>query len=156
MFSVLSRRTFGVTLASAALIVMTAACGGTETGATGGTAATSATSGTSDAGGAAAVGGAAACQEATKIITDWSSQVTASAGDPDSYNKSIDDLTGKLNDLAGKAEGDVGSALTELSTTFGGLKIDASDPAALAAKLGELATASQSATTKLGNACAAG
>jgi hypothetical protein len=127
MFSPLMRRGFGVT-AAAALIALTAACGGGSAN-------------------------AAVCTDATKLINDYSTQVAAAAGDLEGINKATADLSTKFKELAGKADGDLSSALSDLSDVWAGFKIDASNPTAAAAQVPEMAKKAQEATVKLGTAC---
>ncbi|GAA5055623.1 hypothetical protein GCM10023259_037730 [Thermocatellispora tengchongensis] len=127
MFSVLSRRTLAIAAVAAAL-VGTAACGpGADTRAT--------------------------CAEAQKIMTEFPNKLSASVADPASFNKATDELAADLKALADKSDGDLAGALTDLSTLFGAVKIDASNPAAATAKLTELSTNAQNAAVKLGQAC---
>ncbi|MET8052989.1 MULTISPECIES: hypothetical protein [unclassified Streptosporangium] len=130
MFRAFSSRRIAVAAAGAALISMTAACGGSS-------------------------GNDAICTEAawTKIFTDYSTSATASAGDLSKFNDATAKLAADLKALAGTADGDVATALTDLSTSFGAIKIDPNDPAASASTLGTLGTKIQEATTKLAAAC---
>lgn len=130
MFRALSSRRLAVAAVGVALISMTAACGASSTN-------------------------SAVCTEAawSKPFADFTTAATASAGDLTKYNDAIAKLAADLKALAGTADGDVATALTDLATSFESARIDASDPAAAATALGSLATKTQEATTKLAEAC---
>ena len=114
--------------ASAAVLVLTAACGGGEK--------------------------VAVCTDATKAFNDYSTQVAAAAANFDGINQATSDLSAKLKELAGKASGDLASSLTAMADTFAGFKIDASDPTAAASKLTEFTTKAGEAAQQLASACA--
>ncbi|MFB9675785.1 hypothetical protein [Streptosporangium vulgare] len=130
MFRALSSRRLAVTAAGIALISMTAACGATAN--------------------------SAVCTEGawSKPFADFTTAVTASAGDLTKYNDATAKLAADLKALAGTADGEVATALNDLSTTFEGFKIDPNDPAAAATAVGSMTTKAQEASTKLAEACA--
>src|SRR5689334_17947127 len=66
----------------------------------------------------------AVCQDAVKAFQDYSTQAAAGAGNLQAFNTATADLATKLKDLSGKADGDLAATLSELSTTWGGIKID--------------------------------
>ncbi|MEV4376864.1 hypothetical protein ACFQVD_42685 [Streptosporangium amethystogenes subsp. fukuiense] len=130
MFRALSSRRIAVAAAGAALISMTAACGGSSTN-------------------------DAICAEAawSKIFTDYSTAATAGAGDLGKFNDATAKLAADLKALADTADGDLAAALTDLSTSFGSFKIDPNDPAAAATAAGTFGTKIQEASNKLVAAC---
>ncbi|WP_248959297.1 hypothetical protein [Sphaerisporangium perillae] len=113
--------------AAAALISLTSACGGGST--------------------------KAVCDDAVKAFQDYSTQAAAGAGDLAGFNKATADLAVKLKDLSGKADGELKTTLTDLSTSWGGFKIDPSNPAAAAGELQQFATKATEATQKLAVYC---
>jgi hypothetical protein len=113
--------------ASAAVLVLTAACGAGDK--------------------------VAVCSDATKAFSDYTSQITASAAKPEGVNKAFSDLSAKLKELSAKADGDLATSLTKMADTFDGIKIDVSDPTAAASKLTELSTKATSAAQELAAAC---
>ncbi len=121
------RNTLAVAAASA-LLTLTAACGGADK--------------------------TAVCTDATKALTDYSTQVSASAGDLEGVNKANADLAAKLKDISAKADGDLQSALTKMADTWAGFKVDAKDPAASATKLTEIGQKATQAGQELAAACA--
>ncbi len=129
MFSVLSSRRIAATVAGAVLLSLTAACGGS--------------------------GNAALCTDAQKLFTDYASSASASAGDLNKFNEANQKFSADLKALAGKADGDLASALNDFSTTWGNFKIDPKDPAGAASAAQDMAKKSQEATVKLGKACSA-
>ncbi|MBO3744649.1 hypothetical protein J5X84_01120 [Streptosporangiaceae bacterium NEAU-GS5] len=112
--------------ASAAVVLLAGACGGSKT---------------------------AVCSDATKAFNDYSTQVAAAATNLDGINQATTDLASKLKELAGKADGDLASSLTKMADTFGGFKIDAADPTAAAGKLTEFTTKAGQAAQELASAC---
>ncbi|WP_329084610.1 MULTISPECIES: hypothetical protein [unclassified Streptosporangium] len=98
----------------------------------------------------------AVCTEASwsKPFADFNTAATASAGDLTKFNDATAKLAADLKALAGTADGEVATALTDLATSFESIKIDANDPAAAAGVAGSLATKVQEASTKLVAACA--
>lgn len=128
MFSVFSSRRIAVTVAGAALITMTAACGGS--------------------------GNTALCTEAQTLNSSFASSMASAATDPEKFNTAIQKHSEDLKALAGKADGDLASALNDMSALFGAIKIDANDPAAMAASLQDLGKKSTEMGTKFGAACA--
>lgn len=129
MLSVLSSRRVAATVAGAALLSLSAACGGS--------------------------GNAAICSEApwSKAFTDYTTSATATAGDLNKFNEANAKLAADLKELAGKADGDLAAALNDLSATWASLKVDPKDPAASSAALGSLGTKTQEAVGKLAKAC---
>ncbi|MER5644533.1 hypothetical protein [Streptosporangium sp. NPDC002524] len=130
MFRALSSRRLAVTAAGIALISMTAACG-------------------------ASSANSAVCTDGawSKPFTDFTTAVAGSTGDLAKYNDATAKLAADLKALAGTADGDVATALTDLATTFESVKIDPNDPTAAATALGSLTTKAQEASTKLAEAC---
>ncbi|MBB4920102.1 hypothetical protein ACFY19_34875 [Streptosporangium saharense] len=129
MFSVLSSRRIAATVAGAALLSFTAACGGS--------------------------GNAEFCAQApwTKAFTDYST-TTASAGtDLNKFNDASQKLSADLKELAGKTDGDLASALNDFSATWANFKLDPKDPAGAATTAQEMTKQLQEATTKLAKAC---
>ncbi|MFC4586170.1 hypothetical protein [Sphaerisporangium corydalis] len=105
---------------------------------------------------ASACGGGSAkasCEGAMKAFQDYTTQMSAATGDLGGINKAGAALATRLNELSGQADGELKTTLADLSTTWSGLKIDASDPAAAAAKLPQFATKASEATQKLASAC---
>ncbi|MFF5208995.1 hypothetical protein [Streptosporangium sp. NPDC000396] len=129
MFSVLSSRRIAATVAGAALLSLTAACGGS--------------------------GDTALCGEAKQLMTSYTSSMAANVGDPKKFNDANQKFADDLKALAGKADGDLASALNDLSSTFGAVKLDAKDPAATAASVQDLGKKAAEAGAKLGTACPA-
>lgn len=129
MFRALSSRRLAVTAAGVALISTTAACGATAN--------------------------SAVCTEAawSKPFADFTTAATASAGDLNKYNDATAKLAADLKALAGTADGEVSTALTDLAATFESVKIDPNDPTTAATALGSLTTKAQEASTKLAEAC---
>jgi hypothetical protein len=129
--------------AAAALLSLTAACGA---------------GGTSDSGTGTASGGgldkAAICDKARQALQDFSQNAGASAGDFSAYNKAVEQLSTELDNLAGQADGDLKSALSEMSTTFGSFTIDAGNPVESAQKVLDAAKQATEQGKKLGEACA--
>ncbi|MEV4186757.1 hypothetical protein AB0J28_35570 [Streptosporangium canum] len=128
MLSVLSSRRIAATVAGAALISMTAACGGSAN--------------------------AEACASATKLMTDYSSATAANLADLEKYKAANQKLSDDLKALAGTTDGDLATALNDLSTSMGSLKIDEKDPAAFAAAVPEFTKKLTEAGTKLQTTCA--
>lgn len=128
MLSVLSSRRIAVTVAGAALISMTAACGGSAN--------------------------AALCTEATKLMTDYTTSMASVGTDFGKYNEVNQKLSADFKALAGKADGELATALDGFATTWAAFKIDEKDPAASAAAIQEISKKSQEATLKFGSACA--
>ncbi|MFI6796531.1 hypothetical protein [Streptosporangium canum] len=128
MLSVLSSRRIAVTVAGAALISMTAACGGSANAET--------------------------CASATKLMTDYSSATAANLTDLEKYKAANQKLSEDLKALAGTADGDLATALNDLSTSMGSLKIDEKDPAAFAAAVPEFTKKLTEAGAKLQTTCA--
>ncbi|RCG27368.1 hypothetical protein DQ384_27115 [Sphaerisporangium album] len=95
----------------------------------------------------------AVCQDAVKAFQDYSTQAAAGAGNLDAFNSANADLAAKLKDLSGKADGDLKATLADLSTSWGGIKIDASNPAAASGELAKMGTKATEATQKLAANC---
>ncbi|MER5623901.1 hypothetical protein [Streptosporangium sp. NPDC002544] len=100
-------------------------------------------------------GNDAICTEAawTKIFTDYTTSATAGAGDVNKLNDATAKLAADLKALAGTADGDVATALTDLATSFESIKIDPNDPTAAATAVTSFGSKMQEATTKLAAAC---
>lgn len=128
MLSVLSSRRIAVTVAGAALISMTAACGGSAN--------------------------AEACASATKLMTDYSSATAANLTDLEKYKAANQKLSEDLKALAGTTDGDLASALNDFSTGIASLEIDEKDPAAFAAAVPEFTKKLTEAGAKLQTTCA--
>ncbi|GAA3007842.1 hypothetical protein [Streptosporangium longisporum] len=129
MFRALSSRRIAVAVAGAALISMTAACGGSAND--------------------------EVCKNAawSKSFTDFNTSVAGAAGDAGKINAATAKLGGDLKALAAKADGDVATALTDLGASFEAVKIDANDPAAAASAMEPLVSKIQEAGTKFAAAC---
>ncbi|SDQ32165.1 hypothetical protein [Thermostaphylospora chromogena] len=124
MFNVLSRRLLAVAAASVAFMGLTTACSAVDTAAT--------------------------CSEATKILQDYTSQVTSNIGDLDAVNKANKEMSDKFKALASQADGELATVLNDVATSFDtSLDADSADPNA-ALEFGKNA---QEALTKLGKAC---
>ncbi|MFC6080590.1 hypothetical protein [Sphaerisporangium aureirubrum] len=93
------------------------------------------------------------CQDAVKAFNDYSTQAAAGAGNLEAFNKANADLAAKLKDLSDKADGDLKATLADLSATWGGIKVDPSNPAAAATELSKLGTQATDATQKLAKNC---
>jgi len=152
MINVLNRRTLAA-LAAAALLTLTAACGGGDSNAT------AAGGGDSGAGSATSADTKdrsdrdAICAEAMKAFTDFTGAVSKSASDLDAFNKVTEDLSTKLQQLADRADGELKSTLSALSGTMGTLKIDPNNPLAAADKLSDFSQQAMAQSTKLSQAC---
>jgi hypothetical protein len=59
-----------------------------------------------------------AANEATKIMTDWSSEVTKNAADTKAIGTASKTAAGKTKELAGKYDGEVAAALNDLASGF--------------------------------------
>jgi hypothetical protein len=59
-----------------------------------------------------------AANEASKIMTDWTSEVTKNATDTKAVGDASKAAATKTKDLAGKYDGDVAAALNELAASF--------------------------------------
>ncbi|MEU1730754.1 hypothetical protein [Streptosporangium sp. NPDC020145] len=129
MFSVLSSRRIAATVAGAALLSFTAACGGS--------------------------GNAEFCAQApwTKAFTDYTTSITGAGTDLSKFNDASQKLSADLKELAGKTDGDLASALNDLATSWGDFKLDDKDPAAAGAAAQNMTKQLQEATVKLGKAC---
>ncbi len=90
------RRRLAVAAATLSLAVLTTACG--------------------------ALGQAVDCntaaQEASKIMTDWSSEVTKNATDANAVGTASATAADRTKELAGKYDGDVAAALNDLAAGF--------------------------------------
>ncbi|MFI7706477.1 hypothetical protein [Nonomuraea sp. NPDC049480] len=60
----------------------------------------------------------AAANDAAKIMTDWSSDVTKNATDAKAIGTASKTAADKTKDLAGKYDGDLAAALNELASSF--------------------------------------
>ncbi|GAA3131744.1 hypothetical protein [Streptosporangium carneum] len=129
MFSVLSSRRIAATVAGAALLSFTAACGGS--------------------------GNAAFCADApwTKAFTDYTTSVSSAGLDIKKMNDASQKLSADLKELAGKTDGDLASAINDLATAWEKLKIDPKDPAGAAAATQDMTKNLQEGTAKLAKAC---
>lgn len=124
MISVLSRRALAVAAASAVLAGLTTACSTVDTVAT--------------------------CNEATKILQDYTSQVTSNIGDLEAVNKSNKELSDRFKALASQSDGELAATLNEVASSFDtSFDVNSTDPSA-ALEFGKNA---QEALTKLGKAC---
>ncbi|MEV4288525.1 hypothetical protein AB0K40_23705 [Nonomuraea bangladeshensis] len=63
-----------------------------------------------------------AAQEASKIMTDWSSEVTKNATDAKAVGAASATAADKTKELAGKYDGDVAAALNDLAAGFESLE----------------------------------
>ncbi|QYC44340.1 hypothetical protein Nocox_33865 [Nonomuraea coxensis DSM 45129] len=94
------RRRLAVAAATLSLAVLTTACG--------------------------ALGQAVDCNtaanEATKIMTDWSSEVTKNAADAKAIGTASATAADKTKELAGKYDGEVAAALNDLASGFESLE----------------------------------
>ncbi|MCC5574186.1 hypothetical protein IMZ11_00840 [Microtetraspora sp. AC03309] len=114
-------------VAASTLLALTSACGGADKVAT--------------------------CTEATKAMTDYQTAAAAAGANFDNLNKATADFSAKLKELAGKADGDLQSALQKVGDSFAELKIDPSDPAA-ATKVTEFAKKASEGAQSFAAACA--
>ncbi|WP_043630318.1 hypothetical protein [Nonomuraea candida] len=87
-----------------------------------------------------AVGQAVDCvsftQELNKITNEFSSSMGTAATDVKAIDKASQETADKLKALAGKHEGELASALTDMASLFEGIKAD--DPAAATEAMGKL------------------
>ncbi|GIH77889.1 hypothetical protein [Planobispora longispora] len=127
MFRLLSPRRIAVAVAGAALISTTAACG--------------------------AGANASLCADAQKLFTDYSSSAPAASADLAKLNELNAKFAADLKALAGKADGDLASALGDLAKTWDGLQIDPSNPSAAISAAQELTTNLTQAAAKIEGAC---
>ncbi|WP_433514775.1 hypothetical protein ACQP2T_03635 [Nonomuraea sp. CA-143628] len=125
-FRVPSRRTFAAAAASVVLATCVSACGS---------------------------GNADTCAETFKVYQDYTTQVQAAAGDAAAMNKLNADVGAKVKDLAGKADGDLATALNGMADVFTGAQIDPSDADAAKAKLEEVRTSMKTALDKVNALC---
>ncbi|WP_067174419.1 hypothetical protein [Microtetraspora niveoalba] len=95
----------------------------------------------------------ALCAEATKAMTDYQGAMASAGTNFDGFNKASADFAAKLKDLAGKADGDLQTALTKFGDSFAELKIDPSDSGA-ATKVAEFSKKVTEAGTAFASACA--
>ncbi|MEV4565536.1 hypothetical protein AB0K12_17380 [Nonomuraea sp. NPDC049419] len=63
-----------------------------------------------------------AAQEATTIVTEWSSAISASATDKDAIGEASKTAATKTKELAGKYDGEVGAALNDLADGFASIE----------------------------------
>ncbi|MEU6725669.1 hypothetical protein ABZ917_18340 [Nonomuraea wenchangensis] len=63
-----------------------------------------------------------AAQEASKIMTDWSSEVTKNAADTKAVGTASASAADKTKELAGKYDGEVAAALNDLAAGFESLE----------------------------------
>jgi hypothetical protein len=79
-----------------------------------------------------AIGNAVDCNQVgtdvTKITQEFTTSMSAAAADPKAIEKASQETAGKLKTLAGKYDGDLASALTDLAGVFEGIKIDTKNP----------------------------
>ncbi|GAA2876505.1 hypothetical protein GCM10010517_37700 [Streptosporangium fragile] len=130
MFSALSSRRIGLLTAGVALISLTAtACGSSAN--------------------------SEICSGAawSKAFSDYTASATAGVADPNKLNEAGAKLSADLKELAGKADGELATALTELADAFGSLKIDPNDPTAAASAAASFGQKTQEAAAKLAAAC---
>lgn len=71
------------------------------------------------------------CAEATKAFTEYSAKLSGAASDPNEMNKITADFAAELAKLSGRADGELKSALSKMSESFGTFTIDAANPAAV-------------------------
>ncbi|MBG0815638.1 hypothetical protein [Planomonospora sp. ID82291] len=127
MFSLLSSRRIAAAVAGAALLSMTAACGGAAN--------------------------AEACTEAKNILTDVTTSMSTVGTDPAKFNAATQKTADDLKALAGKTDGDLSTALTGFADVWASIKIDTANPAGLATSIQELSSKSQTFATELNKAC---
>ncbi|GGS79073.1 hypothetical protein GCM10010156_42310 [Planobispora rosea] len=129
MFRLISSRRIAVTVAGAALLSLTAACG--------------------------AGANSSICSEApwTKLTQEYTTAVTGAGGDLNKYNEANQKFASDLKKLAGEAEGDLATALNNFATAIGNVKIDANDPTSATAAVQELGTKTQELQSELVKAC---
>ncbi|MFD1536729.1 hypothetical protein [Nonomuraea guangzhouensis] len=100
-----------------------------------------------------AIGNAVDCNqvgtEVTKIMTEFNGGLSSAATDPKSFEKAGDEAAAKVKTLAGKYDGDLASALNDLSSGLDGIKIDAKDPTSSMESVQKL----QGFVTKIQSAC---
>ncbi|GGK53027.1 hypothetical protein HS048_30735 [Planomonospora sp. ID91781] len=127
MFSLLSSRRIAVTLAGAALISMTAACGGAAN--------------------------AEACTEAQSILTNATTSMSTAGTDPAKFNEATQKVADDFKALAAKTDGDLATAITGFADVWANIKIDTANPAGLATSIQDLTSKSQAFSTELAKAC---
>ncbi|MET7327136.1 hypothetical protein [Nonomuraea sp. NPDC005650] len=98
-------------------------------------------------------GNAELCTETFKLYEEYTKQAQSAAGDADSMNKLNADIGAKVKELAGKADGDLATALNGMADTFTGAQIDTSDKDAALAKLQEVRTDMKAALDKVNSLC---
>ncbi|HEY9524192.1 MAG TPA: hypothetical protein VIR33_13200 [Thermopolyspora sp.] len=135
-----------------AMLLITAACGGSEdirdnTG-------TVAAAGSDSASDGGSADKATICAGAKKAFSQYGTDAGASGGDLEAFNKAGDKLAATLNGLAGKADGDLKTTLSSMASSWGAVKIDPSDPAGSASKVLEFSKRATEQGKKLASACA--
>ncbi|MFF3668786.1 hypothetical protein [Microtetraspora malaysiensis] len=94
----------------------------------------------------------ALCAETTKAMTDYQGAMASAGTNFDGFNKASSDFAAKLKEIAGKADGDLQSALSKFGDSFAALKIDPKDADA-ATKLGDFAKKVTEAGAAFASAC---
>ncbi|WP_449060937.1 hypothetical protein [Planomonospora algeriensis] len=127
MFSLLSSRRIAVTLAGAALVSMTAACGGAAN--------------------------AEVCSEATSLLNSSTTTLTSAGADPAKFNAATKKVADDFKALAAKTDGDLATAINGYASIWDSIKVDAGNPAGLATALQDVSAKSQAFGNELIKAC---
>jgi hypothetical protein len=133
--------------------MLTAACGGSSDSSGDTSAKSTVADGGGDTGGSGGSDKATLCAAATKAFSDYGTNASAGAGNLEAFNTASSKLAATLEKLAGKADGDLKTTLSGMATSWGGVKIDAADPAGSASKVLEFAKKATEESTKLATAC---
>ncbi|MEU6740794.1 hypothetical protein [Streptosporangium sandarakinum] len=127
MVSVLTSRRVAATVAGAVLLSLSAACGGSAD--------------------------AAMCADAKKVMTGFQTDFAGAGLDMKKMTAVAEKYAANSKAMAAKADGDLASALNDLSASFGALKLDADNPEASAAATQEFSKKVMEAGVKLTTAC---
>ncbi|GGP99158.1 hypothetical protein [Streptosporangium pseudovulgare] len=127
MVSVLTSRRVAATVAGAVLLSLSAACGGSAD--------------------------AAMCADAKKAMTGFQTDMAGAGLDLKNMTAVAEKHAANLKAMAAKADGDLASALNDLSASLGALKLDADDPEASAAATHDFSKKVMEANAKLTTTC---
>ncbi|GAB2444934.1 hypothetical protein [Streptosporangium sandarakinum] len=127
MVSVLTSRRVAATVAGAVLLSLSAACGGS--------------------------GDAAMCADAQKVMTGFQTDFAGAGLDTEKMNAVNEKYAANFKAMAAKADGDLASALNDLSAAFGALKLDTGDSKASVTAVQSFTTKISEAGVKLTTAC---
>ncbi|GGL30648.1 hypothetical protein [Planomonospora parontospora] len=127
MFSLLSSRRIAVAAAGAALLSMTAACGGAAN--------------------------AEVCTEAQSLLSSSTTTLTSAGADPAKFNAATKKVADDFKALAAKTDGDLATAINGYASIWENIKVDAGNPAGLATALQDAGAKSQAFGNELTKAC---